>query len=303
MYSLATLSSYSLFNGLILFRFHELVMLFLVAWICFHIISSMNSNVMHAPKAFSTLAMASMRLANNTDFSYPLGINHHLCWPKQLLTCLEKENSSTFRSLAKDEKLTACCSALFDPSSEPFQSIDGDDLIYFGLILPVLLLAIRTFSWWMASRSLASSSVSLMLTWRVWLFFLSEAVLTLIFASTYQTILMEVIKASVGAPRPIFHALNIWASAVPGREPWRQEAHRSFPSGHSATASSGLGVILILLLRDAHLLLDHHPTAAKVVAHLSLFPLGVIVYVGVSRIRDYWHFPVDVVGELKLVLL
>ena len=124
-----------------------------------------------------------------------------------------------------------------------------------------------------------------------------ESLLTLIFASTYQTVVLEFIKASVGAPRPIYHALNIYAGVVGlGREHWLHEAHRSFPSGHSATVSSGMGVLILLLVRDAVYLYDYNASLAKLVAHTSLVPFGIIVYVGISRIRDYWHFPIDVAG-------
>ena len=305
MYSLAYLSSYSWTNGLALFRIHELLTLVVVASICFHIIATMNFNVMHAPKAFNTLEIASISLANNTDFSYPMRVRGSICWPKQLLTCIEaKSNSSLSKKFIKeDSKLTACCSALWDPSSAPYQTIDGDDLVYYGLVLPAVMLAARVFCWWVASFRLSSSAMLPMLNARFWLFLLWESLLSLVFASTYQTLLMEFVKASVGAPRPIFHALNIWASVGMDRAHWKHEAHRSFPSGHSATAASGLGIVMVLLLRDALFLLDAHQLAAKAIAHLAVIPFAVTVYVGISRIRDYWHFPVDVTGEMLHSLL
>ena len=300
MYSLAYLSSYTWTNSFGLFRLHELLLLVLSASLCFHIIATMSFNVMHAPKAFNSLDITSISLANNTDFSYPMRVKSSLCWPKQLLTCIEAQsNASLSKKLVKEDgKLMACCTALWDPSSVPYQTVDGDDLVFYGLTVPALLLTARVFFWWLGSFRLSSAEMLPMLTWRFWLFLWWESILTLVFASTYQTVLMEFIKSSVGAPRPIFHALNIWASVGLGRAPWRHEAHRSFPSGHSATAASGLGIVMILLMRDAHFLLDSHPLIGKAVAHVAVLPFAVTVYVGITRIRDYWHFPVDVTGKI-----
>jgi membrane-associated phospholipid phosphatase len=148
--------------------------------------------------------------------------------------------------------------------------------------------------WWGFSSRVASSSAIPYLNYKFWFFMYFESIVFLIFSSTYQTVVMEYIKVSVGAPRPIYHALNIWAAVTRDRLGWRLEAHRSFPSGHSATTSSGMGAVILLLLSDAYLLRDHYPTAAKVVAHLSVIPFAITLYVGITRIRDYWHFPIDV---------
>jgi hypothetical protein len=162
----------------------------------------MNYNVMHAPKAFNTLEIASMALANNTDFSYPITLSDNLCWPKQLLTCIEVTNrlNSTLLQLKleSDEKLSACCTELYNPLSGPYQTITGAQLIYFGQIIPALLLLLRSLVWWVASYRISPSTSRPLLTFKFWAFLLSESLLSLAYSSTYQTIFMEFIKASVG---------------------------------------------------------------------------------------------------------
>lgn len=179
-------------------------------------------------------------------------------------------------------------------------------MVFLGLTAPAFLLASRVLVWWFFSFKVAPAAAWPLLNVKFWAVLLYESLLTLVFASTYQTVVLEFIKASVGGPRPIYHALNLWASVdVTSRGHFLSEAHRSFPSGHSATTSAGMGVVLLLLLRDAQLLRDT-PWVSKLLAHASLAPFAVVVYVGVTRVRDYWHFAVDVavgwaIGALSAV--
>ena len=177
--------------------------------------------------------------------------------------------------------------------------LDNGSLIFFGETLPALMLAIRVLLWWLCASKIAMPSLLPLLTLRFWLLMFTDSLIALAFSSTYQTIAMEFMKQAVGAPRPIYHALNIWASVGLEREGWFQESHRSFPSGHSATVSAGMGVVIFFLLKDAWLLSRHHTfhyhaLSSKILAHAALIPAACIIFVGVSRIRDYWHFAVDV---------
>jgi membrane-associated phospholipid phosphatase len=183
---------------------------------------------------------------------------------------------------------------LYHQFSTPHQTIDGGSLVMFGLTLPAFLLLLRIVLWWAFSFRILPSPLWSAFTYKFWLFMTYESMLALIYSSTYQTIVMEYIKSSVGAPRPIYHALNIWASVGFNRQGWLTESHRSFPSGHSSTISSGMGIVILLMLHDAYQIQSYSPAAAKILAHISVLPFSLIIHVGISRIRDYWHFPIDV---------
>lgn len=106
-----------------LFRLPEVILLILGATGAFRLIHQMNYNVMHAPKVYSFERINSIAIANNTDFSYPVRLQGHVCWPAQLLTCMHARNDTklTTNVVRRSAHLTACCEQLFSPSSTPQQ--------------------------------------------------------------------------------------------------------------------------------------------------------------------------------------
>ena len=69
-----------------------------------------------------------------------------------------------------------------------------------------------------------------------------------------------------------------------------KEGRKSFPSGHTSLATAGLGYLAFFLLANVR------PTANggawRTVVALSPFFLA--AWIGISRVRDYWHHWSDV---------
>ena len=179
-----------------------------------------------------------------------------------------------------------------------------------------------------------------------WLLLTYEPSFSLAIASAFQAIICLGLKRYVGAPRPNYFALSTWASIFPlDRLKDAQSARFSFPSGHSATAAAGLGLLIMVLLRDIKKLKrkykqiisntnncnknnninnnimntnvnstrseDQQETkicsnTGDIIYMIVIFSLLImlsvclILWVGGSRIRDYYHFAPDVIGTYVL---
>jgi membrane-associated phospholipid phosphatase len=120
-----------------------------------------------------------------------------------------------------------------------------------------------------------------------------------LFAShLYQWVFIGLLKAKVNAPRPNFHALEIFSNVHADLRVYLQRtSHRSFPSGHSSSVFAGLGYVVLVFLADARYLKRHgQHTLAGVMVHIALVLLMAVLYVGATRIIDYLHFANDVIG-------
>ena len=170
-----------------------------------------------------------------------------------------------------------------------------------------------------------------------WLLLVYEPSVSLAIASAFQAIICLGLKRYVGAPRPNYYALSTWASLYPSdRYKDLQSSRYSFPSGHAATAAAGLGILILVLLKDVKELrrkckqmmsnsndinnlnliltsnfaaredqqdLKYNPNCADAVCLMILFSLLImlsvclIFWIGGSRIKDYYHFAPDVIGK------
>ena len=121
--------------------------------------------------------------------------------------------------------------------------------------------------------------------------------------------IIGIIKEKANAPRPIFYAMEIFSRVHPSlllRERISRMAHQSFPSGHSSCIAAGLIYVAVVLLGDAHRLLRRSPfgpgggcnytLASRCLLYCALGLLMVVLWVGATRIIDYWHFANDVIG-------
>jgi len=114
------------------------------------------------------------------------------------------------------------------------------------------------------------------------------------------------IKNGVGNFRPDFVA-RCWPDGkvawdTPGRPACTGsakkiiEGRKSFPSGHTSMAFSGLGFLAIYLAQTLQVFDAPDPRRQSMVrVAATLAPLAFAMYVGLSRIQDYWHHSEDVI--------
>ena len=69
-----------------------------------------------------------------------------------------------------------------------------------------------------------------------------------------------------------------------------KEGRKSFPSGHTSLATAGLGYLAFFML--ANVRPTNNGGAWRTIVALS--PLFLAAWIGISRVRDYWHHWTDV---------
>jgi len=114
-----------------------------------------------------------------------------------------------------------------------------------------------------------------------------------------------VFKNIIGYPRPNYYALAAYGKLHHTSGPLGT-MNRSFPSGHSSESMTGMAFITFILLEDVKLLHLQNKLidglCRSVVYVLAIAPLLVACWVGATRVRDFFHFPVDVVAGLAIGL-
>lgn len=140
---------------------------------------------------------------------------------------------------------------------------------------------------------------------------LHQALLGLVASVAFTAVVTDVLKVSVGAPRPDFFARCFPdGQAVYGADgdvlctgdaAIVREGYKSFPSGHSSWSFAGLG---FLSLYAAGKLGAFDGSGHLYRAALALSPLLGATLVAVSRVNDYWHRWQDVAagGALGLAV-
>ncbi|KAM0933104.1 putative phosphatidate phosphatase [Dioscorea sansibarensis] len=141
---------------------------------------------------------------------------------------------------------------------------------------------------------------------------LHHAILGLLYSVLITAVITDAIKDAVGRPRPDF----FWRCFPDGKELYDnitgnvichgeksviKEGHKSFPSGHTSWAFSGLG-FLALYLSGKIKVFDRRGHIAKLC--VVFLPLLCASLVGISRVDDYWHHWQDVFagGLLGIVM-
>ena len=127
--------------------------------------------------------------------------------------------------------------------------------------------------------------------------------LGLILSLFATTVVTDIIKNAVGRPRPDLLSRCKPADGTPtdvlvGIDVCTETAHhllhdgwRSFPSGHSSSAFSGLGYLALVIAAQTHAL--RHSTPLPL-ALLPLVPLIGAALIAISRTEDYRHDVFDV---------
>lgn len=219
-------------------------------------------------------------LANNSMNSYPIKLGGVYCLPHTLETC---KGSKT---------IDICCAFLDDRNIVPYQQVNQISLISLSIILPCAILFLRTVCWRQINRRILKSSKVCNLYWFrcYW-----DAVIGLLASAVLQGLFCSYMKLLVGAPRPIYFALKLWSTAFPDyREDYRYNASQSFPSGHASLSMATLSFTALLLLNDAYSLIKDAGACSKVLMYLAICVFSISIWIGCTRVTDYWHFPVDV---------
>jgi len=125
------------------------------------------------------------------------------------------------------------------------------------------------------------------------------------------------IKSYVGYLRPVFYDLcQPDGNYEECTNADSSEGRKSFPSGHSSLAFSGMTLLTCYFLArfgvyssspvwrqsaDGTVLMEYKPERFKrAISILCLAPMAVACFVAASRLRDNMHFPADVVGGAVL---
>ncbi|KAK9837235.1 hypothetical protein WJX81_000517 [Elliptochloris bilobata] len=119
----------------------------------------------------------------------------------------------------------------------------------------------------------------------------------------------NLVKLSVARPRPNF-AARCWpdgmpqydAAGVPLCAPGAvnpSEGRKSFPSGHTSWSTSGLGFLSLWALGKLRAF-DGSGHTWRLLG--GLLPLAVAVWIGITRLQDYWHHWEDVLAGFCLGL-
>ncbi|KAI2789263.1 hypothetical protein POX_e07293 [Penicillium oxalicum] len=136
--------------------------------------------------------------------------------------------------------------------------------------------------------------------------------LGLLVALILTSFLTDVIKNAAGRPRPDLlsrckpsrgtaaNALVAWTVCTESNQHILQEGWRSFPSGHSSFAFSGLNYLTLFLCGQMHVLRPRTDLARCLVA---FFPLLCAALIAISRLDDYRHDVWDVTCGASLGLL
>ncbi|CAM9377055.1 unnamed protein product, partial [Laminaria digitata] len=139
-------------------------------------------------------------------------------------------------------------------------------------------------------------------------FYAIDACLGLLAAQATTLLITYVLKVCVGRPRPNYFALRFFSDHAANGQNFDHESVLSWPSGHTATSMAGLLFLAYVLWCDLMALVKWrrraHPKTTLILAVLGGFVIVTLplsgFLVGVTRIRDYWHRPDDVLAGLVL---
>eukprot|EP01041_Mallomonas_annulata_P009107 gene9107-18872_t len=230
-------------------------------------------------------------LSNNTLFSYPIKLGGVECWPETLSICV-----------AKSDTVHMCCAFLYNENTYPNEQVTGLGLYSYSFLFPISILAVRSLIWRLIDRKMSNM-------YKVnnfyWFYIFWDAFIGLCASAVLQQAICFFLKETVAAPRPVYYALKIWASVHSSqREHFMNTATRSFPSGHSSLSMATLGYTALILFNDAYSFLqENNPFIAKTIAYMGISIFSISIWIGSTRIVDYWHFAVDVVAGWGLGMI
>jgi hypothetical protein len=178
------------------FRALEIILYPVIGLIIKKIIDAYDFNDMSIPDVTYVNATSYENIANNTKYSYPLKFEGHLCWPEELSVCTTDETRES-----------TCCNKLRDEDSWPEQTFDVGD-IYLAIGVFLFFTFVRLVMWRHVSRTRSYASICT----SYWFMVFMDAVVSCLSATIYASVLTYFVKTIVGAPRPIYYALRLYAS-------------------------------------------------------------------------------------------
>ncbi|CAM9307849.1 unnamed protein product, partial [Scytosiphon promiscuus] len=201
---------------------------------------------------------------------YPIRLGPEWCTAKDLSSCETQPD-------------TECCTEMATGES-PFETVDSLLLWLVYFAVPVTFIAVRQ---WLPPFGLHRGATNL-----------ADVSLGLLFCLALSATLTDGIKLMVGRPRPNYSALRALVEyGGSGASSFKGMSIRSFPSGHSSMSMAGTLYITLVCWGDvSRFTSDSKGPRRTFLAHLSILPVLIALGVGVSRIRDYWHFQDDVVA-------
>jgi membrane-associated phospholipid phosphatase len=138
-----------------------------------------------------------------------------------------------------------------------------------------------------------------------------HAVLGLFTAVLLTAAITDSVKDGIGRPRPDFYArcfgsvngtalYDVTGNVIcTGSTAVMREAYKSFPSGHTSWSFAGMGYLSMYLAGKLGIF-DKKGHSWKLLP--VILPLFLAIFVGVTRIDDYWHHWTDVFAGALLGL-
>mmetsp|Transcript_36438 Transcript_36438/g.46406 ORF Transcript_36438/g.46406 Transcript_36438/m.46406 type:complete len:328 (-) Transcript_36438:190-1173(-) len=256
-------------------RIPEIILFLLLNVLCLFDVLSPDTNQITPPSVSVTISNQSYTIFN-ADHSFPLSVDGQYCYQADFEDC---PNSGSL-----------CCDA---NSFE--ETVDDVALYIITLFVPPMFLVVRYFYYkFVLKKEDAGRHI------HAW---------TALFACWFLMQLSNnVAKAYVGYPRPCYYALVAFFELIGESD---DKANRSFPSGHALFSMGSLLYVALLFLEDSQAFLAALIPTCKGVKPIlklleapcrttlqmvALLPICLAMWVGTSRIKDFMHFPADVVG-------
>ena len=113
-----------------------------------------------------------------------------------------------------------------------------------------------------------------------------------------QAFIVEYGKNYLGSFRPNFYEGCEWDDALSDCTREFDKGRRAFPSAHAASSSCVYtSTVLILFVLRKHIIEANAPrVVSDILMIISVLCVFTFMFIGVTRVHDYWHHPVNVVA-------
>lgn len=212
-------------------------------------------------------------VGNSPDYMYPITIDGKKCYPTTLQLCLDGKIQP------EDDK---CCDYMMnDKDAVVYDTVPFAVLAVACIPLPIIVLVWRVYL-----------GVFLGVESKQWAT-LMEVLTGFVYTMFYTNLVTECFKHLVGRPRPMYYALHLFSKVFEDeRERLHEHSTLSFPSGHSSLSMAAWAFIAFILLADARAIKKDKPVIAWILAHIAGGGLMFAIWIGTTRITDYWHHTV-----------